>query len=147
MPCESEIAEPPDLLLHLSQQRRRDLPQPPAESAIVDRSALIDHHLAFASVSGRARRETDPQQTFAREPGRTGNDPGGWMSRPVQEIRLQDDHRTKLPGLRPAPRTQVGHEECSVIDPEGQSRPSPDERSSSAISLRVAVRTALDARR
>jgi hypothetical protein len=48
---------------------------------------------------------------------------------------------------RPAPGAQVGHEERSVIDPDGQSRPSPDKRSSSAISLRVAVRTAFDARR
>jgi hypothetical protein len=34
-----------------------------------------------------------------------------------------------------------------VIDPEGQPRPSPDSGSSSAISLRVAARTALEARR
>ena len=69
------------------------------------------------------------------------------MAGPVQEIGLQDDYRAKPSGLRPAPGIQVGHEERPVIDPEGQPRPSPDRGSSSAISLRVAARTALDARR
>jgi len=84
----SKVAEPPDLLLHLAKQRRRKLPQSSAKATIIDRSALVDHDLAFAVVSGDACRNADAKQALAREPRGAGNDPGGRMRDAVQQVRL-----------------------------------------------------------
>ena len=76
-----ELSETPQLLDDLGEDACGQGSQRSDESPVVDRAALVDHHLALLSVAGDAAREDHPKQVLTRQPGRAGQHPP-WPARP-----------------------------------------------------------------
>src|SRR3990172_5137865 len=103
-----ELAQPPQLLHDLGEDRPWQRLQRPHESPVVDRPALVDHHLTLFPVAGDAPREHHAKDVLSRQPGRTREDPGRGMTGFVEKIGLDDQNRTHLARLRADARAEIG---------------------------------------
>lgn len=101
------LREAAELLLDFAEDGWRQRLQPPDETPVVDRAALVDHDLAVLVVAGDPPGEHDPQEVVAREPGRARQDPGGRVVSLVEQVGLNDEDRPDLSGLGTCVRAQV----------------------------------------
>jgi hypothetical protein len=83
-PSGLQLEQTPELLLDLVEHRTWNRPELLTQPTIVDRSYLIDHHLAVGAVPGSACGQEDTQQTFSSEPGGARQDYGRRMPYLVQ---------------------------------------------------------------
>ena len=119
-----EVPQTPELLLHLLENKLRNLSERSPQASVVDRSALVDHDLAIGCIARHATGQRDPQQILSRQSGGTRENPGGGVIGLIEEIRLDHQYGSQLAGLGSLPRAQIGEVECAVANCDLQSSPS-----------------------
>jgi len=140
-----ELAQVPELGLDFSHEYAGQRFQRSHESSIVDRPALIDHHLAILPVPGDAARQDDTEKALGREARGAWQHPRGRVPGLIQQVRLDYQYRPHLAGLRARARTEIGEIQHAPLNPHSSPRPSEASASSSATSADVDSRVACEA--
>ena len=142
-----QIPQKTEFLLNLSQDAARKWLEKANEPSIIDGTALVDHHLTILPISCDSARQGDAEKVPSDAAGRAREDPGGWMSRFVEQVGLDHQNRSYLPRLGSQMRAKIGEVQRSSPDSHCSSRFSDARWSSCASSSVSDARVACDARR
>lgn len=120
-----EVAYPAQLLFNFPQEERRKESKPPADPAIVDGTALIDHHLAFLVIARNPFGKNHTKCVAPDEPRGAGNNPGRGVTCFIEQIGLDDENGPHFPRFRSKARIQIGQIEAAVFYLHVELSPSP----------------------